>query len=90
MMIVRLTNNDIMINAVCTISAISVGFANLTFFTTESAGSMVRVLIRIDNGTLEREAVVYLNTVPRVGTATGKHMTALKFLFLYLTTGRKV
>ena len=54
---------------------VTIGFNKLTYSVLEDAGS-VNVTVSILNGTLVRNVVVTLSTVPS-GTATGKLNTTL-------------
>ena len=55
-----------------TITDISVSFQSLQFFTRENVSSKATVCAQINNGSLEREVVVYLSTVVG-GTAEGNN-----------------
>ena len=49
---------------------VGVGFQSLQFFTRENVSTKATVCTQIDSGSLEREIVVFLNTIAE-GTAEG-------------------
>lgn len=53
------------------LAAVDIGFQAPQFFTMENTSAMAIVCAQIDSGSLEREVVAYLSTIPG-GTATGK------------------
>ena len=48
-----------------------IGFQDIQFFTRENVSATATVCAQIDRGSLEREVVAYLSTIPE-GTAIGK------------------
>ena len=58
--------------------AVDIGFQAPQFFTVENASATAMVCAEIDRGSLEREVVVYLSTIP-TGTATGKRKYDMNF-----------
>ena len=53
------------------LTAVDIGFQAPQFFTMENGSATAMVCAQIDRGSLEREVVAYLSTIPG-GTATGK------------------
>ena len=53
-------------------TAVDIGFLAPMFFAIENGSAAAMVCAQIDRGSLEREVVAYLSTIPG-GTATRKH-----------------
>lgn len=59
------------------LTAVDIGFLAPQFFTMENESAAAMVCAEIDRGSLEREVVAYLSTIPG-GTATRKHKHNVK------------
>ena len=58
-------------------TAVDIGFLAPVFFAIENGSAAAMVCAQIDRGSLEREVVAYLSTIPG-GTATRKHKHNVK------------
>ena len=58
-------------------TAVDIGFLAPVFFAIENGSAAAIVCAQIDRGSLEREVVAYLSTIPG-GTATRKHKHNVK------------